>query len=450
MTKAPSKKGVLSPQQLAPMAALAVLDRMIWNQLIVHAVMNSEERNCLIDLTERIGAAVLARGFVGLDAELHKHAILAGLEILMNPGELFSRYECNQSGYTSERPVFHVLSTLATRYDCDFDFVVETALAQQMRLLDAPAAALIGLCERGLASEYRLAPFDYLRAIVAWGVVTSDKHAPRGDASSFEGVLLRAGLLIDFEAHRPARDSRTRADADFALFLPERYRAGGPSEDGHPVAPNKDICPEAAARMRGYSWPSEDAIKRMSARFDPEFVLRVEWGRDFDRIAFPFRLGRKLPGPDSGEILQYFMRLGLAWERTPPTTGTFAAWPTSVGAAMVAIEKASNPASAVFNDGKEKTISGDVAHVLEQAGITVRPRSLSDRYTEMAGGLLQVANEHHKKNRTASELRFTAENYYRDAIVGFNQRLRQQGLDGRRIELWWRSCLMSSSQEPSQ
>lgn len=429
MAKALKREQIPGPGELAAGAALAVLDRLIWNQLVVHAVLNSDERDCLNALTTRIAAAVHAKGFTGLDAELHKHALLAALEVLMNPGELFSRYECNQSGYTNARPIFHILSTLAYRYECDFEFIAQTALAEQVRLVDAPPAALIGLCERGAATEYVRAPLEYLRSIVAWGVVTSAKQAFCGDTSATNVSLLRAGLLLDFEAHGPARDARTRSIPDFALYLPQQDEESGLIGDGRSFPARPYCAPEFKARLHAYPWPSQNAVERIAGRFDPNFLTQVQWGRDFDRVVFPYRLGETLPSPESGEVMRYFVRLGLAWERTPPKPGTFARWPASVGAAMVAVELARGSSKVRYAEGNANTITNDVSHELAQSGITVTPKTLNTRYAELEGGLLQIAREHHAKNQVACEQVWGAD-YYRSTIESFNEKLKRHGLEG--------------------
>lgn len=355
-------------------AALDVLDRLLFNQILVFCVYNVRERIWLARIVEGVTRAVGATGATGLHAQCLTHSVLCLLEIHLSdnldrirlPGFVMPE---RPEGWSNEQFLeiqrFHRTAFMALAgaiaeemHDVPMDQACEIASNLAAAFRHAPASVRFRLTERCLAYAFPEAPLDGLSWLIKAGVIRSRKQiADKLPALAAQPVFARIGLLCEFDMIRNYMGRATGASNIATIAL------------NNSVAKRPEATNEVLLKVQ----------------YGIEALTRLE---SLTNVMHAFIIG-KLDEP--AYLRDFYKRVSRFCPHMRLTNGTLGKWVGALGAVMVEMERSlhrkQKPLYIDYNN--TETITSDVERRLETRGFTVGGRTLYERHSEFSETLFR-------------------------------------------------------------
>lgn len=353
-------------------AAVDVLDRLLFNQILVFCVYDDSERDWLARIVAGVASAVDATGTTGLRAQCLMHCVLCLMEVQLSedldeirlPGMVFPERPEGVSEDQSRRIQEYNRSYFQAYVIAMSKMVHGDAMAPAHEIATdlapafrhAPASVRYRLAERCLVYAFPQAPLDGLSWLVKSDVIRSDKQmtAKLPELPS-QPVFARIGLLCEFDMIR-------------------NYigRVAG--------APNI-----AAIALNHNATKLSEATNKV--------LLRMQYG--IEELARLESLSNSVPTFDTGKLHDpaylrgFYERVSRFCPHMRIAKGTLGKWVGALGAVMVEIDRFLHRTDkpVYVEADNSNTITSDVAIALKHRGFTVGGRTLYARHSEFSGNL---------------------------------------------------------------
>lgn len=360
-------------------AAIDVLDRVLFNQILVFCAFSESERDWLAQITESVSQAVCETGVAGLQAECVKHSVLCFMEIILADGNecLAKRSRVPLSEGVSwedflkvdmyKRDFFAAFAlSVWTEFRGD---VMRRALDIAENLVevfrDAPVTVRYRLSERCLAYEFQRAPVDCLVWLAKFGLIRTTKYrSDRAVISPKYQALARIGLLCEFEVLRKTVRSLTQDKINSATIMLENMA--------------KNLSSGAEARLQ-----------------EIEFFLRKQASRARRHNDFVVFFAEKVG--DKAYVNAFFEELSKHLVRFRILKKSQANLVGDLGAVLVEIARDEQSNKAIYNDlDNEKTLTYGVMIDFRDRGLAINARTLLEKRRCFKENTLKLIFRYHK------------------------------------------------------
>lgn len=367
-------------------AAVDVLDRLLFNQILVFCVYGDSERDWLARIVDCVSSAVGETGATGLRAQCLTHCVLCLMEVQLSedldklrlPGMVFPERSEGVSEEQSRRIYEHNRSYFQALVIAMSEMVHGDAMAPAYEIATdltsafrhAPASVRYRLAERCLVYAFPQAPLDGLSWLVKSDVIRSGKQmAAKLPELPTQPVFARIGLLCEFDMIRNYIGRAAGAPNVATIAL--NNSATKLSEATNKVLLSMQYGIEKLARLesRSNSVPTFDTGKQHDPGYLRDFYGRVSYFCPHMRIA----------------------------------KGTLGKWVGALGAVMVEIDQfLHRTGKPVYVEADNRnTVTSDVAIVLKHRGFTVGGRTLYERHSEYSERLFKQVRTYHQILETA-------------------------------------------------
>ncbi|MHB1115446.1 hypothetical protein [Sideroxydans sp.] len=380
-------------------AAIDVLDRLLFNQILVFCAYSEIERDWLTRIMNGVINAVREAGATGLQKECLKHGVLCLMEILLSDDidklqatglaqikhpEGLSEEEVRRCrNYTRDYFLACVMAVLKKAHGNSMEpaYQIAANLAELFR--QAPSTVRYRLTERCLVYEFQQAPLDCLSWLAKSEVIRSSKYPPDKLAElQGEAVFARIGLLCEFETLRNyiGRLTNTGNIADIAL----ENSAGKLSEGAKTLLLTQKSLIDKQIQL--------DSLRNTFLFFDTERLR------------------------DKAYIIGFYTNASQFCTHFRIVKGTLAGRLGAIGAVMVEIDQSRHHTKTLYNElDNNGTITDDVAMGLLKRGFTINGRTLYDRHRVLLEKVLRQVRTYYQMlnaNGVAISTQFEDHYYY--------------------------------------
>jgi hypothetical protein len=362
-------------------AAVDVLDRLLFNQILVFRVYSDSEREWLARIVNGVTSAVGETDTTGLHAQCLTHCVLCLMEVQLSedldklrlPGIVFPERPEGVSEEQSRRIQEYNRSYFQASVIAMSKMVHGDAMAPAFEiakdltpaLRHAPASVRYRLVERCLVYAFPQAPLDGLSWLVKSDVIRSDKQmAAKLTELPTPAVFARIGLLCEFDMIR-------------------NYigRVAG--------APNV-----AAVALNNSAIKLSEATNKV--------LLRMQYG--IEELTRLESLSNSVPTFDTGKLhdpdylRDFYERVSRFCPHMRIAKGTLGKWVGALGAVMVEIDRFRHRTDKrIYVEADNRnTITSNVACALKHRGFTVGGRTLYTRHSEFSEKLFNQVRTYHQ------------------------------------------------------
>ena len=362
-------------------AAIDVLDRLLFNQILVFCAYSEIERDWLTRIMNGVINAVRETGATGLQEECLKHGVLCLMEILLSddidklqatglvqikrPEGLSEEEVRRANDYTRDYFLAYVIAILEKAHGDSMAPAYQIAANLAVLFRQAPSTVRYRLTERCLVYEFQQASLDCLGWLAKSEVIRSSKYPPDKLAElPGEAVFARIGLLCEFETLRNyiGRLTNTGNIADIAL----ENSAGKLSEGTKTLLLMQKSLIDTRIQL--------DSLRNTSLFFDTERLR------------------------DKAYVIGFYTNASQFCTHSRIVKGTLAGRLGAIGAVMVEIDQSRHHTKKpLYNElDNNGTITDDVAMGLLKRGFTINGRTLYERHRVLSEKVLRQVQTYYQ------------------------------------------------------